>query len=95
MTEISFRATEIVCTACGEHLYIGRHDDELQIQQQHVDRHEAGKCARCGHWRDEHAATAQGTRDYLNTSQGHCCWHPYGMGDFCGCAGDEKVQNER
>jgi hypothetical protein len=81
MDEPTFRVAEIVCDSCGEHLYIARGDDELDAQQQHVERHKQGICRRCGHWNDEHRALA------FYDHQGVCCVAYAGMGDFCGCAG--------
>lgn len=84
MDEPTFRVVEIVCDSCGEHLYIARGDDELDAQQQHVERHKQGICRRCGHWNDEHRALA------FYDHQGVCCLAYAGMGDFCGCAGDKE-----
>lgn len=77
------------CNECGEHSPNGYNQSPDDWVRQHRERHRHGKCDKCHHWKDDHHLVEDAaTADYLKTGQSHCCWFPMGMGDFCGCAGD-------
>lgn len=88
--EPTFTPVEIRCNTCGEHIHIHGEADELEQQTKHVQRHQLGKCTKCGHWNDAHAQTTESVREYLGTNQQLVCNTPLGMGDFCGCDGNQN-----
>ena len=89
----TFSITQFRCDDCREEFYIyGDHTMEKQ-QAEHIECHRRGRCLKCSHWRKGHARTTKSVRDYLRSDQEWVCNSPMGMGDFCGCPGDGKMED--